>query len=66
MWNEAQTYTIVKKLRSHIGSDCGVFKMMCCRIRIFLNEKELVSGDLVSVWGEQKLWLVIFRGVSKK
>ena len=49
-WNEAQRYIVIKWL-TIVGTQCLFFTVVGYNIRIFLNERELVSGYLIPILG---------------
>ena len=50
-WNEAQGYIAMKQLAQWEGGDCWLFTVISYDIRIFLNDREVVSGYCMSILG---------------
>lgn len=56
-WTEAQGCVVIKQLIQWEGSDCVFFIVIDYSIRIFLNDRELVSGYHVNLAKQFKFYL---------
>ena len=65
-WDGASQDIVAQQLNPNGGSECSFFTAAGSNIRIFLNERKLVCGDLLSISGKMLSFAYDFQTVSKR